>query len=284
MADIGDEEHSGADDFAHHSLIFHDTLVSSQVAYDSEMEKTWSSFSSLLTSFDTATTENSTPTHGENQIATLPGPSTMAVTPLGSLPDAKHIRAIYPQTPTPNLVCVLTSPAQRREVFVKKGGYRMDLCEITVADNTKSGFKVSFWFRPSKGTGQDRTRAQGDLLSTLSSIRVGDVLLLRNIALNVFRDDVYGQSLNPSITRARTSIEVLKSGHKVSTSALGAMPAAVVATFMSVRRWANSHVAPEQTVSKKRKGEEQRSNSAKRSLTPSFGADEDLPPDTMEPS
>ncbi|KAF2690321.1 hypothetical protein K458DRAFT_383439 [Lentithecium fluviatile CBS 122367] len=267
----------GIDDFVQHSLIFHDTLLSSQIAADDAADRTVSSFSLMGTSFETMSTDMESQPQEASQGPILRILSTLMLTPLGSLPSADYLRSIYPQTPTPNFLCVLTAQPNDREVFVKKGGYRMSLREITVADDTKSGFTISFWNRPS-----GRGDSQNSVAQTLDRVRAGDILLLRNIALNAFRDNVYGQSLNPSITRVRTTVEILKSSSGISSRQLGALPAAVVATFVRVKRWASAHVASDTSGLRKRKGGmEASSRSTKHSLR-SYDHDESLPPDTME--
>jgi hypothetical protein len=157
----------------------------------------------------------------------------------------------------------------------------MDLCEVTVADDTMSGFRVSFWLRPPRESNNEQSHAQQQLLHNLERIKVGDILLLRNIALTSFRDTVYGQSLNPTIARARTTIDVLmKSG--VSVGQLSGLPVCVVETFMRVKRWARTHVAANDGGSKKRKptfvGQGQTGKRRFESSLP----DDTLPPDTLQ--
>ena len=266
--------------FVQQSLIFHDTLLSSQIAGDDAADQTFSSSSFMDTSFETTDLDMNSHQHEASQGHILHIPSTFVLTPLGSLPSPDHLRAIYPQTPTPNILCVLTAPPTDREVFVKKGGYRMSLREIDVADGSKSGFRISFWNRPS-----GRGESQNIPIQTLDRVRAGDILLLRNIALNAFRDNVYGQSLNPSITRVRTTVEILKSSGGISSRQLSALPTAVAAAFMKVKRWASAHVASDIAGSRKRKGAmETSSKSTKRSLRSSEAPDDTLPPDTMEPA
>ncbi|KAF1952566.1 hypothetical protein CC80DRAFT_176778 [Byssothecium circinans] len=258
--------------FAQHSLIFHETLVSSQIAADGAADRTVSSSSFLKSSFGSTGSALDSPSLTNSQAPVLQVPSTLILTSLSSLPSANRLRSIYPQTPTPNILCVLTAPPEDKEVFVKKGGYRMNLREIVVADDTSSGFKVSFWSRPGK-----KDDPQNRLKDTLSRIKVGDILLLRNIALNAFRDNVYGQSLHLSIVRVRTQVEVLMNGGGISSRQLGALPSTVVTAFMKVKRWAKKHVVPEMAGSKKRQQLGLSSRAAKRSRL-----DDTLPPDTME--
>jgi hypothetical protein len=264
------------DDYVEHSLIFHDTLLSSQVAGDNAVEQTLSSPSFVETSFNT--TDVDSQQHEASQGPIVHVPSTLVLTTLGSLPSPEHLRSIYPQTPTPNIICVLTAPPIDREVVAKKGGYKMSLREFTVADDTRSSFKISFWNRPA-----GRAESQSILTQTLDRVRAGDILLLRNIALNAFRDDVYGQSLNPSITRVRTSVGILMSSTGMSNRQLSALPAAALATFMRVKRWASAHVASDMAGLRKRKADTETSTSStKRTLRSSKRYNDTLPPDTME--
>jgi hypothetical protein len=274
------EQSALADTFLEHSLTFHDTLLSSQVAQDTVADQTISSSSFLTTSFGTSASELSSPSRTNETTLILQIPQKMAITPLGSLPSAQHLRSIYPQTPTPNVLCVLMAPPERREVFVRKGGYNMDLYEITVADDTMSGFKVTFWLRPPRESNNEQSSAQYPLLRTLEDVRVGAILLLRNIALTAFRDTVHGQSLNPSIARARTTIDVLMKSNGSSIAKLDGLPDVLVQSFQRVKRWAKIHVAATNGGSRKRRGTSGR-------LTPGKGKpasssqDESLPPDTL---
>lgn len=272
---------SFVDDFVHHSLTFHDTLLSSQVAAPEDADRTVSSSSFLSTSFETASTGLDTQSEDHSQFPLLRVPPNLALTPLGSLPSPQHLHSIYPQTPTPNILCVLAAPPTDREVVIRRGGYKMNLREITVADDTRAEFKVSFWGRP-----RGEEDPQDDVAQTLDRVKVGDILLLRNIALNVYRNDVFGQSLRRSIMRVRTSIDVLMSAGGFSSRQLGALPPAITANFTRVKRWAAIHIASDLGDSRKRKADHQKpKGSTKRSTRSNkrYDAnDETLPPDTLE--
>ncbi|KZM24222.1 uncharacterized protein EKO05_0005756 [Ascochyta rabiei] len=279
-----DEQASAADEYLEHSLIFHDTLLSSQVVQDVAADTTVTSSSFLTTSFGTTSSGLSSPSPVDSHVLILQVPSAMAVTALGSLPSAQHLRSIYPQTPTPNLLCALTTTPERREVFVRKGGYKMDLWEVTVGDDTYPNFKVTFWLRPPRESNNEQNHAQVQLLHTLERLQVGNIILLRNIALTSFRDIVYGQSLNTAIARARTSVDVLMKSSGLSVAQVSGLPPSVVETFMRVKRWARSHIAGDTDKNRKRKGVlSTAGNATKRSFTGS-AQDEALPPDTMEAS
>ena len=270
------------DDFLEHSLAFHDTLLSSQVFQEDVADTTVGS-SLLTTSFGTTISDFSSPSKDvseHNLIIQLP--SKLIITTLGSLPSAQHLRSIYPQTPTPNFLCTLTASPEQREVLVRKGGYRMNLWEITVADDTRSNFKVTLWLRPPRQSNNEQTHAQNLLLQTLQSIKVGDILLLRNIALTSFRESVFGQSLNPGITRARTCVDVLMRSSGISVGQLGGLPAPVVEAFMRVKRWAKAHVASDSAGSRKRKGSATKQDKYAKRTFGNHDLDSSMPPDTME--
>jgi hypothetical protein len=270
------------DSFLEQSLMFHDTLLSSQVLPDDVTDRTISSSSFLTTSFGTTASDFSSSSKvDEHTLNTQVAPK-MAVTPLGSLPSAQRLREIYPQTPTPNFICAVTATPQQKEVFVRKGGYKMNLWEIIVADDTRSGFKVTFWLRPLRESNNEQNHVQNLLLQTLEGIKVGDILHLRNIALTSFGDTVFGQSLNPAIARARTGIDVLTRSGGGSSAHPGGQPAPIVETFKRVKKWAKMHVASDTAGSRKRKGSAAKQEKyAKRTFT-SRDIDDSMPPDTME--
>lgn len=272
----------GAEDFLQQSLLFHDTLLSSQVLHTTGMESFVSSSSFLDTSFATTASNIVSPSRADEHTLLLRIPSQMDITPLGSLPTARHLSAMYPQTPTPNFVCVLTSNPVQREVFFQKGGYKRTLWEVFVADDTRSGFKVNFWIQPPRKSQDHHAQAQNVLRQVLGSIKVGDIILLRNIALNSFRDTVYGQSLSPALTRARSSLDILMNSSGVEVAHTGGLPTAAVAAFLRVRRWARAHVVSETIGIKKRKASASREDQGSKRASTTQNHDSSLPPDTME--
>jgi hypothetical protein len=271
------------DDFLEHSLAFHDTLLSSQVLQDDANHTTLDSSSFPTTSFGTTISDFSSPSKLVNEhTLILQVSSKMTITPLNSLPSAQYLRSIYPQTPTPNFLCALTANPEQREVFVRKGGYKMNLWEVTVADDTLSNLKITFWLRPPRESNNEQIHAQNLLLQTLQSIKVGDILLLRNIALTSFRETVFGQSLNPAITRARTGIDVLMRSSGISVGQLGSLPAPVVEAFMRVKKWAKAHIVSDNAGAKKRKGSATKQDKTTKRTFGNHDFDNSMPPDTME--
>lgn len=70
----------------------------------------------------------------------------------------------------------------------------MELIEVLVGDETKSGFAINFWLSSLQS-------AEGDMRDVLSRLRPQDVVLVRNVALSSFRGKVYGQSLRKEMTK-----------------------------------------------------------------------------------
>ncbi|KAF2853194.1 hypothetical protein T440DRAFT_320788 [Plenodomus tracheiphilus IPT5] len=278
---ILDDPSLQTDDFLHQSLIFHNALLSSQVLPNSETDSFVSPSSFMDTSFATTTSYDS-PSRVDEHTILLQVPPRMIITSLGSLPTAQRLSAMYPQTPTPNFVCVLTASPVQREIFVPKGGYTCILWEIFVADETRSGFKVNFWIQPPRKSNDHHTHAQEALRQVLGSIKIGDILLLRNIALNSFRDTVYGQSLSATFSRARSSLDILMKSNGVEIAHTGGLPTTAVEAFLRVRRWARTHVASETIGARKRRGSASSGGQPVKRTVLSQDFDNSLPPDTME--
>jgi hypothetical protein len=242
------------------------------------------SFLSTGSSFDSFNTNLSEPSQkrGQSQSPVLQLPVRMAVTSLDSLPSVKHIQSIYPATPTATFVCTVTEQLEPREVTTKKTGQKMLLQEIVVADETRSDFRVSFWFRPLGQSNSRQAQQQQELGRTIDRLQLGDVVLLRNIVLSIFRDTLHGQSLRPSINKARTTVEVLKRADG-SFGYRHVLPVVVDQKFDRVKRWARGHVAGMYGAKKRLAGsQEEFEKSNKRTTKRMARKDDTLPPDTLE--
>ncbi|GAB0134564.1 hypothetical protein EsDP_00002929 [Epichloe bromicola] len=108
---------------------------------------------------------------------------------LGQVPSAKQVASLAPQTITLNIIVGVLSVAQPRTVTTRWGS-TLSLVEVLVGDDTAAGFAVTFWVPSDKVAGSD-----------VVALRRQDVVLLENVALHVFRDKVYGQSLRRGLTK-----------------------------------------------------------------------------------
>ncbi|KAG9251474.1 uncharacterized protein F5Z01DRAFT_281785 [Emericellopsis atlantica] len=135
------------------------------------------------TSFLTATSD-----HTSSSFPKTPLPP-CHLSDVEDIPSPKNILSLVPATITVNLIAGIISIAQPRTVTTRYGR-QLSLVELLVGDETKSGFGITFWL------GGDSIPA-----SVLANLRRQDVVLIRNVALNVFRDKVYGQSLRKGLTK-----------------------------------------------------------------------------------
>ena len=112
---------------------------------------------------------------------------------LEDIPNAAYLRSIAPQTMTVNLiVAIMSLPSPRVVTTGRRWGRekQSELVEILVGDETKNGFGITLWLTESS-----------DMRKQLKHLRLGDIVLFRNVALGSFRDQVHGQSLRRGITK-----------------------------------------------------------------------------------
>lgn len=122
-----------------------------------------------------------------------PPPIPCHLSDVEDVPSARLVLELDPQKITVNIIVGIISIAQPRTVTTR-WGRTLSLIEVLVGDETKSGFGITFWLS-SDSISQ----------SQLSLLRRQDVVLVQNVGLNVFRNQVYGQSLR----RGRTRISLL---------------------------------------------------------------------------
>jgi hypothetical protein len=135
------------------------------------------------------------------EILDLLGP----VTDLKRIPNADYIFHIQPQTITVNLVVGIIAVSSIRTVRLRRRNAEMDIIDLTVGDETRAGFSISFWLVPVEG----QRKPTDDLRQTLLKLRTGDVVVVSNVALSCFKNCVYGQSLSRQFARNSTSISVI---------------------------------------------------------------------------
>jgi hypothetical protein len=121
-------------------------------------------------------------------------PAAGHLTSLKDIPNAIYLNSIHPQTMTVNLIIGIISIPPPRSIKTRRGA-DVELIEVLVGDETKSGFGINFWLSASSRS------VEGDMKSVLSGIRPQDVVLMRNVALSSFRGKVYGQSLMKEMTK-----------------------------------------------------------------------------------
>lgn len=148
------------------------------------------------TSFNTTTTSFLSEGDSIGQPPALPsGPGAdVRLSDLEDIPSARYLVSIQPQTMTINLVVGLISLSPARTVKTRWGSTHR-LIEVLVGDDTRAGFAITFWLPSSSDAELDETT------KALTTFRPGDVVLLQNVALNVFTNKVYGSSLRRGLTK-----------------------------------------------------------------------------------
>ncbi|KAG6019143.1 hypothetical protein E4U41_003383 [Claviceps citrina] len=125
---------------------------------------------------------------------------------LEDVPSAKQVISLEPQTMTVNIIVGVLSVAQPRTVTTRWGS-TLSLVEVLVGDDTATGFAVTFWVPRDELAGSD-----------VMALRRQDVVLLENVALHVFRNKVYGQSLRRGLTKLHLLWRADGSGYYSSRS------------------------------------------------------------------
>jgi hypothetical protein len=167
---------------------------------------------------------------------------------LRDIPNAKFLDSIQPQTMTVNLIVGIISVAPPRAIKTRRGA-EVELVELLVGDETKSGFGINFWLSPLSKESNDG-RAVDDMRNVLLSLRPQDIVLLRNVAMSSFRGKVYGQSLRKEMTKVqllyRNRIDKTDIGgyYTVTDFDIGRNMHPQLAKTMEVRDWVSRFVAP----------------------------------------
>lgn len=188
LSEDGPDEHT-INQFYDHSVAIHGDLDSSQPRTQS--------FTTDESSFEATDDFSEEQSTGVNN--SVLGPRGLENVPiylsdLDDVPDGKYLLSIAPQTMTVNLIVGVISIAEPRTVRTRWGATN-SLVELLVGDETKSGFSVTFWLssKPNETT------------TLIRSLRRQDIILLRNVALGVFTNKVYGHSLS----RGHTKVHLL---------------------------------------------------------------------------
>ncbi|GFF51922.1 hypothetical protein IFM62136_01922 [Aspergillus lentulus] len=145
---------------------------------------------------------------------------------LKDVPSATYLQSIVPQTMTVNLIVAIIAIHPPRRIVTRQWKRELDLVEVVVGDETRTGFGVTFWLPlgdETNATGRRDIEAQ-KLRTSLSSLRPRDIVLLRMVGLSSFRERVYGQSVGRGVTTVdllhRQRIDATDAGGIYSTRRL----------------------------------------------------------------
>ncbi len=152
---------------------------------------------------------------------------------LKDVPNASYLDSIQPQTMTVNLIVGIISIPPPRAIRTRRGA-NVELIEVLVGDETKSGFGINFWLPSAQTIGSE-------LKDILGKLRPQDVVLMRNVALSSFQGKVHGQSLRKEVTKVhllyRNRIDKSDLGGCYNSADLAVGGTAQAAKTRRVREW-----------------------------------------------
>jgi hypothetical protein len=172
--------------FYEESYAKHENVLSSQLAPASVIEN---SCTSNEVSFDSTSLISPFSSTGETKNIPVAG----NLSNLRDIPNAAYLASIQPQTMTVNLIVGIISLPEARAIRTRRGA-NVELIEALVGDESKSGFGINFWLPNCQSIA-------GDMKDILSGLRPQDIILVRNVALSSFKNQVYGQSLRKDMTK-----------------------------------------------------------------------------------
>lgn len=179
--------------FYEHSYAIHADIPSSQLAPHASFTSTSNhdTGTSLSTSQSYSLNDSTSFFPSGGSVKDVHVPVAGYLTNLEDMPHAQYLSSIQPQTMTVNLIVGVISVSEPRAIDTRRGG-NVSLVEILVGDETKSGFSINFWL---SGKGREEVKR------VLESLRVQDIVLIKNVALGSFRGQVHGQSLRKDMTK-----------------------------------------------------------------------------------
>jgi hypothetical protein len=227
---------------------------------------------------DSATGRSIIRTPSQRRLSQAPKPKFLSN--LSDIPNARELNRIQPQTKTVNLIVAVLSISPTKKVTVGKAWNRprtVELVELMVADETKSGFAVTMWlprelhvnFKDGREPGTRHAGsaspsqspadgARSELRRSLKSLRPRDIILLQNVALKTWEGKVAGGSLKGDITKLdllhRRKVDEGEEEGWYSNSTLRKPIEPQIRKVKAVRDWLLETVGEEGPKKKGRKG------------------------------
>ncbi|KAJ5905576.1 uncharacterized protein N7473_002492 [Penicillium subrubescens] len=190
------KEDSILSEFYDHSFVVHETSEISTTGLQDE-ESTQES-EPALACIDAAATGTTAEVNNHELPRSLQisGP----IRDLQHLPTASYLQSIAPQTMTVNLIVGIIAIHPPRRVVTRQWKTELDIIELIVGDENRTGFGVNIWL-PASTSISCKTQEADRLSRSLATLRPRDIILLRTVGLSSFRDQVYGQSLRGGMTK-----------------------------------------------------------------------------------
>ena len=213
-----EEEIRSQEDFLEQSMAILDDMEPADIIpgatlQNADGDETSQLETTFLSTASFTTTSSSTTATRTSSVSIPPPPENPAIlnqiapiTDLKRIPNADTLARLQPQTLTVNLLVGIIAVSPLRTVRLRRRNAEMDILELTVGDDTRAGFSISFWLVPV----ESQRRPTDDLRQILMGLRTGDVVGVRNVALASFRGGVFGQSLSWRFARNSTAVSLVK--------------------------------------------------------------------------
>lgn len=175
------------------------------------------------------------------------------LTDLKDIPSARHLQSIIPQTMTVDLIVGILAVRPPRRIVTRQWKRELDVVELVVADETRSGFGITLWLQPPPPTAHANT-AENAFREIVAGMRPRDVVSFRNVGLSVFQERVYGQSLRSGVTKVdllyRQPVDATDAGGMYTTRMINHaakpahdQPSTIIVKVRAVRDWLRAFVA-----------------------------------------
>ncbi|PWW74504.1 hypothetical protein C7212DRAFT_364968 [Tuber magnatum] len=166
------------------------------------------------------------------------------LTDLRSLPNARYLTSIQPQTMSISTIVGIISISPVRNIVTRKFHKPLMLQTLLVGDETAAGFKIDIWIPLTSATPASRAFKE-----TVDSLRLQDVILIENLALGVWNEKVNGATLGKDRTHIKLVYRLNRFGSRerrkwdnVNLQSGGEEPG--LAKIRRVAEWAENFVDP----------------------------------------
>ncbi|PUU83944.1 hypothetical protein B9Z19DRAFT_1118466 [Tuber borchii] len=120
------------------------------------------------------------------------------LTDLRSLPNARYLTSIQPQTMSISTIVGIISISPVRNIVTRKFHKPLTFQTLLVGDETAAGFKIDIWIPLTTTTPASRAFKE-----TVDSLRLQDIILIENLALGVWNNKVNGATLRKDRTHIK---------------------------------------------------------------------------------
>ncbi|CUS15345.1 unnamed protein product [Tuber aestivum] len=131
------------------------------------------------------------------------------LTDLRSLPNARYLTSIQPQTMSISTIVGIISISPVRNIVTRRFHKPLMLQTLLVGDETAAGFKIDIWFPLTSATPASRAFKE-----TVDSLRLQDVILIENLALGVWNGKVNGATLRKDRTHIKLAYRLNRFGSR----------------------------------------------------------------------